>query len=308
VRKILISILTVLCLCLFLSCTRKSDVTAAAGTTVEQVLVLDTRHGAWPMAVLRAGEYPLWFQMTDGGPVQLETAEDAAFSSALVPWPLALHVMFIHEKDGEIIMAVNRSGFLKLAPYPGVQDGIAMYYFPGGLFKQYTIGGFVFYEEKPAVLLYLDDRFLDSDFPIPVSRTWTFNMESNTPFPVTIPALELFPADELWSVDTLRQGADSLFYYRAAKRNGQPVVHMLRTANLDEEGENISLDAFYGSAPRRQEISHPSLPQLPEGFVYTAIGRVGDSIAATWEEQEDFSIGSAGIMIVKENRKKLSAD
>jgi hypothetical protein len=39
------------------------------------------------------------------------------------------------------------------------------------------------------------------------------------------------------------------------------------------------------------------LPPLPEGFVYTGVGFVGDAIAATWEERDDAAIGSAGFML-----------
>jgi len=263
--------------------------------------------GAVPMAVLQTGEFPIWFQLTEDGPVHIESIEDAINTAAFIPWPLALHVRFFIEREDGLFAAVNRDGFLKLTstfpPLPFYENvtGIAMYRFSGGEFwRQYTVGGFVFFDDKPVALLYLDDRFLDTRSPLPLPRTWSFNMESNSPFPLDIPALQPFPAEEGWSVDTLRYGGDGFAYYRAVRKSGsQPAIKMLRTADLNQAGEEISLDVFYSSAPRVEEVTHPRLPPLPEGFVYTGIGYIGDDLFASWEEQDNFYIGAAGFMVIK---------
>jgi len=262
--------------------------------------------GARPSAILQTGEFPLWFQLTENGPVHIESIEDAVNTAAFIPWPLALHVRFLIEREDGLYLAVNRGGFLKLAtnfpPLPFYENmtGIAMYSFSGGGFwRQYTVGGFVFHDEKPLALLYLDDRFLDTQAPLPRPNTWSFNMESNAPFPVDIPALQPFPPEEGWSVDTLRRGGDGFAYYRAVRKSGsEPAIRMLRTANLNQAGEEISLDVFYSSAPRDEE-TYPELPPLPEGFVYTGIGYIGDSLFALWEEQDNFYIGASGFMAIK---------
>jgi len=257
--------------------------------------------GAYPAAILQTGRHPLWFQLTEKGPVHIGSIEDAVYSAALIPWPLALHISFVMEADNEIVMAVNRDGFLKLAPYSVEMEGIALYRFSGGEFwRHYTIGGLVHYNEKPAAVLYLDDRFLDSSLPPPNPRTWTFSMESNALFGLDIPALEIFPAEEGWGIDTLRRSSDGFWYYRVSKKSGaQPELRIMRTINLAEPGRTASLEDFYNSAPRETEITHPSLPALPKGFIYTGIGRMADSLFASWEEQEDFSIGAAGFVILK---------
>jgi len=74
---------------------------------------------------------------------------------------------------------------------------------------------------------------------------------------------------------------------------------MFRTTDLEHIGEEISIDVFFNSVPRQTDISHPLLPGLPEGFVYTGIKYVGDSLFVSWEEQEDYSIGAAGFMVIK---------
>ena len=284
-----------------LSCNR-------SGGNFENTPSLITWTGALPLAVLHTCEYPLWFQLTESGPVHIEFIEDAAFSSPLVPWTYAPHIRFMEKQGGDLILAVNRDGFLKIsvntADFQGAdRSGIAVYRFSGGeFFKSYTAGGFVFYNSQPVIILYLDDRFMDTDLPPPQPRAWTFNMNSNSIFPIDIPVLRLFPEDDGWDIDTLRLADDTFFYYRAVnKKNTNQAVHMYRTGDLGEpvKGAEISIDVFYNSMPRKIEINHPSLPALPEGFVYTGIEMIGGSLFASWEEQADYSIGAAGFMVVK---------
>jgi hypothetical protein len=253
------------------------------------------------MAILQPGKHPLWFQLTDDGPVHIEAVEDAAFSAALVPWPLASHIRFLHETDNGVVMVVNRDGFLRLSSVSGNTNDLAIYRFSGGEYwRQYTAGGFIYYQGNPTALLYLDERFLSSDAPLPRQRTWSINMNSNVPFPVNIPFFDLFPSEEGWDIDTLRLAGDGLIYYRVAKRtDSSGLVRMFRTADFEQAGREISVDVFFNSAPRETVFSHPSLPPLPDGFVYTGIGRVSGSLFASWEEQEDFSIGAAGFVVIK---------
>ena len=280
-----------------------SLVLSCARAPVEKIADDPPKPAARATAILQAGGHPLWFQLTDKEPVLLESIEDACFSAALIPWPLALHIRFVLEKEDELLLAVNRGGFLKISPQRNeetAEEDLELYCFSGGTFwQQYTVGGFIFYDDKPAALLYLDDRFLNSASPLPHPRTWTFNMESNTPFPLDIPALEFFPVEEGWNADTLRF-SDGYWYYRASKRSGPvPEVRMLRTANLAQAGEIVSQEVFWNSVLREPEPQSFSLPPLPEGFQYTWIAETGESLFACWEEQEDFNIGAAGFMVIK---------
>lgn len=291
-------IVLVLFFCVIASCTRSVSVNVDEKENTPATVMWS---GAYPMAVLRTGEHPLWFQLTEEGPVHIESIEDVVSISALVPWTYALHICFLQERAGSLVMVINRDGFLKISPDNESMSWIALYRFPGGEFwREYTVGGFVYYNDEPAALLYLDNRFMETDLPQPRLRTWSFNMNSNTPFPVQIPALERFSSDEGWEVDSLRLGAGGLFYYRAARRSGSSMsVRFFRTADLAKAGEEISVDTFFNSFPRNTEFANPALPQLPEGFVYTGVGQVNDSLFASWEEQGDFSIGAAGFVVLR---------
>ncbi|MDR2543292.1 MAG: hypothetical protein LBC80_07595 [Treponema sp.] len=289
-------LITLIILNLFLACSRTSNV---------ETPVVEMWPGARPAAILQTGEHPLWFMLSLDGPVHIESIEDAVLHTALAPWPYALHIRFLHEREDSLVMAINRDGFLKIMPneIPDMDEqhsALIMFRFPAGdFFRQYTLGGFVFYGENPIALLYLDRRFLDTTDPPAQYKTWSFNINSNNPFPVRLPAFQQFSHEDGWDIDTLRFGNDGLIYYRAARRTGNSqAVRTFRTASLTQTGEEISTDVFFNSTVQRTEISHPNLPALPENFVYTEIGHVAGSLFAAWEEQADYSIGAAGFVLL----------
>lgn len=253
-----------------------------------------------PDAVIMTGRVPLWFQLTEEGAVLLETIEDAVNKRALVPWSFAPNASFLREREGSVFLAVNRYGFIKFSPY---NEGIAIYGFPGGdLWRQYTVGGFVFHNNNPVALLYSDDRFRSQAAPLPVSRTWSFSMESNQPFTVNSKALDMFPVNEGWSIDTLRTGHDGFVYYRAVNRSGaEPQIRMMRAASLSDTGDNVNAEAFFRSSPVKNTVFLSTLPPLPKGFIYTGIARIKDSLFVTWEEKADYSIGASGFMLISIN-------
>jgi hypothetical protein len=400
---------------LVFSCTRTGDRGSGGGTggggidTAE--VLLAGRQAATPNAVLQAGEYPLWFQITSDGPVHIETVEAAVLSAALIPWPHAPHIRFTLAQGEDLLMAVNHSGFIRLSPQPGMSDqhpaGIGLYYVSGGEFwRRYTVGGLFLFDEKPAALLYRDDRFLDSDAPPPLPRLWTHlsaTAEVPPAAPPTappVPALDAFAPEDGWNIDTLRLH-NGYWHFRAVNKTGtRPEIIMFRTNDLSQTGERIALGEFQNAArpeplsaapaPLREMLAAVfaktaadpgamgavavispdpefpavrnfsdsrentqtllgfysnkskgtgdqglgigvqvrslittdskgagwyawaendsggaastgrfSLPPLPEGFVYTGIGLSGDTVFASWEEQDGYSIGAAGFMALK---------
>jgi len=409
--------------CLLFSCSRGKDAGVRSGA----------RPSAAPQAVLQAGKYPLWFQLTDAGPVLIDSIEDACFSAAFIPWPHARHIGFILPRDSapngaEILMAVNRDGFMRLSKWQGDKkgkDGIGLYRFAGGEYWQlYTTGAFFLLgeERRPLALLYRDEVFVDSALIVPNTRLWTFDLQSAMPsralpYSKALPALDAFPPEEGWNIDTFRQGAsapgasaqgaaaqdaDAYWYFRAVRKTeDRPEIRMIRTKNFSTPGEQVSLGAFQNSAlpepvsaapealgkmlgvvfsesgvsaaavisPEFQsacffaadtynsmadnsasetdtpEIDTPetsapdtdgvpdtgtmagffsgafllavsangeafyieankkspsrfSLPALPEGFVYTGIAMIDGAVFASWEEQDGYSIGAAGFMLI----------
>jgi hypothetical protein len=230
---------------------------------------------AAPSMFLRAGEYPLWFQFTAEGPVLIETIEDACFSAALVPWPLAPHVRFMLAQGDVLLMAVNRDGFIRLIPQKDGYGYIGLYRFSGGEFwRQYTVGAFFLFDEQPTALLYRDDRFLDSDAPPPSPRIWS--LDRYAPKALALPSRDVFAAQDGWDIDVRRRGGDGLWYFRAVKRAPaqlelRPEIRLLRS-DLVKEGEPVSLGAFQNAA-------------LPEPLS-AAPGPLRDMAAAAFAESD----------------------
>ena len=306
------------------------------------------------------------------------------YSAALVPWPHAAHVRFTLARNGELLMAVNREGFIRLAPWRGSggnAGGVGLYHVPGGeLWRLYTVGAFVRPDpdENPMALLYRNEWFVDQDIPPPPHPLWSFDEYSPTPRSVSKPSLDTFTAEEGWNLDVLRMGGSGYWYFRASRRNAvHQEIQMLRTDSLERDGLRVSLGDFHNAArpeplsaappALREMLTHAfarggfgsadvvsrefesqrrfasgsgdtlarvffspgeaggeafllatdqegnalymtagfrivrdfALPALPEGFVYTGIGMVGDTVFASWEEQVGFSIGAAGFMAIR---------
>jgi len=84
-----------------------------------------------------------------------------------------------------------------------------------------------------------------------------------------------------------------------AEDRAKPVMHSFYS---DRQDNTFFLaitpqgNAFYTETVA--DVRRFSLPSLPENFIYTGIGVVGNSIIASWEEQESPSIGAAGFMII----------
>jgi len=100
--------------------------------------------------------------------------------------------------------------------------------------------------------------------------------------------------------------------------NGHPVFRMISEDpsksgdfSFSSDGEINLLFGFHrdiitfailpdgrGIACRDGGVFIFTLPALPEHFCYTGAGLAGNVLAASWEEQNEFSIGAAGLMVI----------
>jgi hypothetical protein len=68
---------------------------------------------------------------------------------------------------------------------------------------------------------------------------------------------------------------------------------MYATAGFGGAAGSSGIDAADGI-----ELGFFALPALPQGFAYTHIGCLGRVVIAAWEEQETWSVGAAGFMVM----------
>ena len=259
---------------------------------------------AWPaLALIKPGVNPLWFELGPGGPQHIESPA-AARLTHYVPWPHAWFVGGMQIWENFIVIAVNRDGFLILGAGAEPAELVLYRAADSAHWEPYTTESFFFWEDKPAVLLYRNDFFSELSVPPPASQVYILSKTSSVPLAVNIPAFKSIPPP--WEVEVVRQGADSFWYFRAREK-GQPQNYSdyFRTEDLTNAGTRISIEEWRVSDPRGAEpgganvdTNSFSLPALPEGFAYSGIAVLGNNLVASWEEQQDASIGAAGFMIM----------
>jgi hypothetical protein len=108
-----------------------------------------------------------------------------------------------------------------------------------------------------------------------------------------IPVLQMISPDfsvpRLFSASS-NIGEDSELFFGYYQDEGTPVSGSMAFAiSANGMGFGIKNDALF----------YFTLPPLPVGFVYTGAGLAGNILIASWEEQEEFAIGAAGIMVIE---------
>jgi hypothetical protein len=234
-----------------------------------------------PLAILKAGANPLWFELAEGGPRLINSPGEAVLGS-FIPWPLARHIRGMLPVEGGLVMAVNRDGFLEAAARGAEGPEAALYRSADpGIWGTYSTVSLFLYEGTPAVLLCRDDFFSDSPAPLPSPRVYLAE-RGLRPRGLDLPFFADLRAEEGWDVEALRYGADRLWYCRAMKKNSaEPAIVFLRGADLARRGEAATVSAFRGAArPETPEAAPPLLRRvLEEVFSYgegTAVIISGD--------------------------------
>jgi hypothetical protein len=213
-----------------------------------------------------------------------------------------------------LYLAVNRDSLLALIPREG--GDLELYRFAGTEYwSSYTVGTLLAHKGAPALFFYRDDTFAEPTAPppdppvlalfpgLPPPAAGTGPAFSPPLGPLELPALGDIPFAEGWEADILRPGTDGLWYYRGIRRkNGGRETRYFRSPSLSRGGEEIDAAAYRNSQAPGGEPGETAAgtPPLPEQFVYTHTGRLGDLVIAAWEEQDQYSIGASGFMVFRE--------
>ena len=325
-------------LLLVFSCSRSSPpvapVAPASGTTaqlleatpeplvapVPEPLVEQTPEAAlpdWPqpLAIIKSGEHPLWFELIDGvsetglDGIRLFTAPANAALNDFVPWPLARNVSAMLLQDERLVLAINREGFLvaQAAPptMPQVAD-VALYRIADHTYwDKYTVDALFLFEGKPVALLYRDSFFVDPTANVPNPRSFALVPGKTSPLGLEVPAFSPFPATEDWDLDSFRQGPDDAWYFRGLQQNRSKIQYF-RAQSLSMPAQAVSLGVFMNSAnPEPLDAAPPILGAALEA-AFTRSGSAKLNIAAIispdFAYPRHFSSGSDNI----ENLVELS--
>jgi hypothetical protein len=259
-----------LVLLLSLSCVRPAPQDGAVLPAVETEALPEESSGPLagirPWAIIEPGENPLWFELGPEGPRLISSPAEASLAP-FSPWPLARNITGLLAWEHGLVMGVNRGGLLLWAGGP--EGGLSLYYLADSGWDPYAHASLFLFQGEPAVLLYRDDFFLDSEAALPSPRVWGLSREGGGLLARDVPAFGEFPAEEGWDLDMLRLGRDGLWYYRGVRKAAaEQEIRYLRGADLGFPGEATSPGVFRNATvPYTQREAPPLLESvLHEAF------------------------------------------
>ena len=252
----------------------------------------------WPaLALLRTGDNPLWFELAAEGPRLIESPAVASMIPYL-PWPHARFITGIQVWENFVVMSVNRGGFLVFRTAENNLEAYMYRVSDSGYWDQYTAGSFFIWEDKPAVLLYRNEFFGESDAPPLRPQVFALDRYSSVPLPVSVPALENIPSEGFWEAEMIRRTADGIWYFRMRERGiGPGEIAYFRSGDLTGASERISFGQWRNSIlPETPENTPPLLSLILEQAA--ALGVEGTpaarAVSADFDGQRFFSTaGSA---------------
>ena len=262
-------------LVLVLSCSGKGNLQEPREESQNLLAINEGTEHADPvwsaLALLQAGENPLWFEFGRDGPHLIESPFVADLTP-YVPWPHAHHIVGMTLWEDYLVMTVNREGFLVFGPatesmWPDDGDfhptgtELLLYRVADRFWDSYTVGSFFLWDNKPAALLYRNDFFAGLRAPPLSHQVNVLDFSSPVPVGELVPALEKFPDGGIWETELLRRGFNGFWYYRMRKKGGtQNETVYLRVVDLHGEGERISFDEWMNSDhPESIEKAPPNL-------------------------------------------------
>lgn len=240
--------------------------------------------GMNPLARIKSGNNPLWFELgSEGsspeGPIRIPSPAEASLKP-FTPWPLAKFITGIVIQDDRLTLAVNREGFLILLPE---QDRTIGLYRIADVpyWENYTIGSFFVFDGTPAVLLYRDDFFAEPTGAPPDPQVFVPIQGNAQPVGRTVPAFGALLPSQGWEVESLRQGQDGYWYYRGIQRSAAPPQSVyMRSSDLTLPGEAVSVGAFRNSALPEPLDHAPPVLRLVLDAVFDMSGRDRLNVAA----------------------------
>jgi hypothetical protein len=237
--------------------------------------------GGEPHLILQTGEEPLWFELAEDGPRHIFSPGEAALSP-FEPWPYARYISAMLARGQTLVMAVNRDGFLIAGPGEGAagdRTGIRRVA-DSAYWGNYTTGGLFLLGGSPAVLLYRNSFFSDPAGEPPDPAVWGLSPGESRPLGLEVSAFQALSGGG-WELDGLRRGPDGFWYYRGILRDpARPGIRYFRSADLGQEGEEVSLGAYRNSALPEPLRNAPPVLAETLGAIFFLAGPENFSIAA----------------------------
>jgi hypothetical protein len=196
--------------------------------------------GRPPVAVVRTGAEPFWFELAAGGPRLIPSPEHAALEP-FVPWKLSRYIAVFLADESRLVAAVNQEGFLV---FEFQEEGkIAFFYYVDPLWGGYSVSSVFWFGNFPAALLVRDKIFSDPAPPPPNPALRYFDgtaIKGFEPFDVLSPEDGWETVDILW---------DDAWYCRKLRGDGSAGEETyLKAVDLTGLSERSSGAAFLRAA------------------------------------------------------------
>lgn len=224
-----------LCLALFLG--------SCAPETLEQseeLRNLSTRYGL-PLAKLSFDKGPLWFEFTPEGPSQIASPIKAALTP-FEAWPNALRLADFVDIDEFPCGIVNGWGFLSI-----INDSNGDIYLmgrnKGQLMGHYSVANSFKIDNTPALVLYRDFFYRDSEQRIPIHRFIALDSKEQDAEPAFFTA---YPGKDAWEFNSIVHSPKGPWLARVTKQETGELAY-IKTDNLAEPGEPSSQAAWLGA-------------------------------------------------------------
>ncbi len=198
-----------------------------------------------PLAVVASGDNPLWFELTDEGPMLISSPEEASLRTFL-PWPHSIHTTDMLIDKNRLVMTINRLGFLVFIPWDASHLGMYAV-FDKTRWNQYSIASLFRHNQRPSALFYRDDFFaVNEELPLPETQTAALVKGSTQPVKAEIPSFKDFPSSKGWNIEALNRGKNGNWYFIAAqKSSGTQEKFYYQTELLDEQPKSISMGDYW---------------------------------------------------------------
>jgi hypothetical protein len=198
-----------------------------------------------PLAIVVPGENPLWFELSDDGPLVISSPEEASLRT-FRPWPHSIHIKDMLIQKNRLVMAVNRLGFLAIIPWDDSRLGIYSV-FDTAYWSKYSIASLFIYDETPSALLYRDDFFFsDENVSLPETPVMGLVKGNIAPIRAEIPAFKDFPSAKDWDIEALNRSKNGDWYFIAAQKSSDIREKFYYQAeSLEKAPSSISMGDYW---------------------------------------------------------------
>ena len=235
---------------------------------------------------IRGAANPLWFEIAAGGLRRIDSPAEAG-APEFEPWAFMPHVTGMIADGGELVLAVNRTGFVTIFPWESAgEELIAVCKVQGGAgFSGGLASAPFLFEKTAAVVIQNSDYWTEKAPPLLEKRIWVRGADGGAARPVESPVFAAFEGAGGWEIGLFGIDTAGDWFFSARRFTPGTEERRYYRAPFPQEAspQEISQGAF------QAEAEGAPFDALPEPLK-TALGRLEERVplgdAALWASRE----------------------